>query len=76
MQAQLNVQVGEFLKVNKCAVQNKHGGEISCKKIVKYTGLNNVQQRWNSVNELEWFLHCNWLITLITITSWFRRYWS
>ena len=33
VQAQINVQVGEFLKINKCAVQNKRAGETSCKKL-------------------------------------------
>ena len=40
VQAQINVQVGEFLKINKRAVQNKRAGETSCKRIVKCTGLN------------------------------------
>ena len=32
VQAQINVQAGEFLKINKHAVQNKRAGEIFCKK--------------------------------------------
>ena len=32
VQAQINMQVGEFLKSNKRAVQNKRAGETSCKK--------------------------------------------
>ena len=32
MQAQINMQVGEFNKINKRAVQNKRAGETSCKK--------------------------------------------
>ena len=33
VQAQINVQVGEFLKINKHTVQNKRAGETPCKKI-------------------------------------------
>ena len=33
VQAQINVQVGEFLKINKRAVRNKSAGETSCKKL-------------------------------------------
>ena len=32
VQAQINVQVGEFLEINKRAVRNKRAGETSCKK--------------------------------------------
>ena len=32
VQAQINVQVEEFLKIIKCAVRNKHAGKTSCKK--------------------------------------------
>jgi hypothetical protein len=45
VQAQINVQVGEFLKINKRAVQNKHAGETSCKKNVKCTALNRLSRR-------------------------------
>ena len=35
-QAQINVQVGEFLRINKRAVRNKLAGETSCKKCQMY----------------------------------------
>ena len=34
VQAQINMQVGEFLRIDKRAVQNKRGGETSCKKLL------------------------------------------
>ena len=33
VQTQINVQVGEFLKIDKHAVLNKRAGETSCKKL-------------------------------------------
>ena len=33
VQAQINVQVGEFLKSNKHAVRNKRAGKTSCKNL-------------------------------------------
>ena len=32
VQTQIKVQVGEFSKINKCAVRNKYAGKTSCKK--------------------------------------------
>ena len=43
VQAQINVQVGEFLKINKHAVQNKRAGEIFCKKSSNVQDLIDVQ---------------------------------
>ena len=40
VQTQINVQVGEFLKINKCAVRNKRAGETSCKKSSKVQDFN------------------------------------
>ena len=33
----IEVQVEEFLEINKHTVRNKHAGETSCKKVVKCT---------------------------------------
>ena len=43
VQAHINVQVGEFLKINKRAVRNKHAGETSCKKMSNVQELTDVQ---------------------------------
>ena len=43
MKAQINVQVGEFLKINKQAVKNKCAGETSCKKLSNVQELIDVQ---------------------------------
>ena len=41
VQAQIKVQVGEFLKIDKPAVQNQRVGETSCKKSSNvHAGLN------------------------------------
>ena len=32
MQVRINVQMGEFHRINKRAVLNKHAGKTSCKK--------------------------------------------
>ena len=39
VQAQINVQVGEFLRINKRAVRNKRAGETSCKKLLNVQDL-------------------------------------
>jgi hypothetical protein len=64
VQAQINVQVGECLKINKRAVRNKCAGETSCKKVIKCAGLIrcSVMMKYCGIqlsvvsNELEWFL--------------------
>ena len=33
MQVRINVQMGEFHRINKRAVLNKHAGKTSCKKL-------------------------------------------
>ena len=43
VQAQIKVQGGEFLKINKRAVQNKCAGETSCKKLSNVQDLIDVQ---------------------------------
>ena len=67
VQAQINVQVGEFLKINKSAVQNKLAGETSCKKSSNVQDLIDVHcsvmmklceiQLSVVLKELEWFLY-------------------
>ena len=39
VQAQINMQVGEFLKGNKRAMRNKPAGETSCKKLLNVQDL-------------------------------------
>ena len=36
VQAQIKVQVGEFLKIDKRSVQNKRAGQTSCKNCQMY----------------------------------------
>ena len=43
VQTQIKVQVGEFPKINKRAVQNKCAGETSCKKLSNEPDLIDVQ---------------------------------
>ena len=43
VQTQIKVQVGEFPKINKRAVRNKHAGETSCKKSLSEQDLIDVQ---------------------------------
>ena len=43
VQAQINMQVGEFLKINKPTVRNKRAGETSCKKLSNVQDLIDVQ---------------------------------
>ena len=43
VQAQINIQVGEFLKINKRAVQNKCPGETSCIQLSNVQDLMDVQ---------------------------------
>ena len=43
MQVQINVQMGEFHRINKRAVLNKHAGEKSCKKLSNVQDLIDVQ---------------------------------
>ena len=43
VQVQINVQVGEFLKINKCAIRNKRAGATSCKQLLNVRDLIDVQ---------------------------------
>ena len=43
VQAHINLLVGEFLRINKCAVRKKHPGETSCKKMSNVQELIDVQ---------------------------------
>ena len=43
VQTQIKVQVGEFSKINKCAIQNKRAGKTSCKKSLNVQDFIDVQ---------------------------------
>jgi predicted acetyltransferase len=43
VQAQINVQVGDFFRINKHAVRNKGAGEISCKQMSNVQDLIDLQ---------------------------------